>query len=233
MSCVQPRGKAAAPRWAWVSVEASQRELWVGECPDCGPHMDARTHTHAAMWTTRGVFCEPGPHRKHTGCSFSLHVYAELYMCGNFFFSFCGTSVQTELGAVATVSQCCASAAYLSFFLSSVRFLFFSSAQVMHACARVHFHVCSADILRFVPSDKRDSVETARAPRGNICLCAVPPQPRSALAPPTCQGPVPSHRESQMATAHRQGHTVTRTDARAHTHMAGHRAGSARAKVNR
>lgn len=136
------------------------------------------------MWTSRGVFCEPGPHRKHTGCSFLLHVYAELYMCGNFFSPFVahlfklssGLLQRSPSAAPALHISCLSSARFLSPF-----FLLLLKSRVMHACARVHYHVCSTDILWFVPSDKRDSVENAcvcvrarHAPQGNICLCAVP-----------------------------------------------------------
>lgn len=144
---------------------------------------------------------------------------------------FCGTSVQTVLRAlaVATVSRCCA---YLC--LSSA--LFCSNLSYARVCAQVHFHVCSVDILRCVPLDKRDSVEmgvyVCVRHREPTYACVRSPQPHRSSAPPLSRTSAESP-NSQMATAHRQAHTVTRTDTNTHTPAGQDAESSAGAKVNR
>lgn len=101
---------------------------------------------------------------------------------------FCGTSVQTVLRAlaVATVSRCCA---YLC--LSSA--LFCSNLSYARVCAQVHFHVCSVDILRCVPLDKRDSVEMCVCDTESQHMLVCGPLSLTEVRPHPCQGPVPSH----------------------------------------
>lgn len=157
MSCVQPRGKAAAPHWAWVSVEASQRELWAGECPDCG----TRTQTHSDVDDQKCVLQTRATLNTH-GVQFLIALMRRtIYVWEIFFSSFCGTSVQTKLGA-----------AYLLYIKQSLSPSLFSKFYSnLELCTRVHECISMFVQQTFYGSclsDKRDSVENAR--RKHACV---------------------------------------------------------------